>query len=430
MNFQESLDYLYGLQVFGVKLGLQNMQALENRLAALRAQVPCVHIAGTNGKGSVSTYLAEILRHSGLRVGLYTSPHLHCFSERIRIDGAPLSHERIASLAAQVRRAAEDIPVTFFEATTAIAMMAFREDDVDIAVIETGLGGRLDATNIVRPMLCLVTPVSLDHREHLGDSLAAIAGEKAGIIKPGVPVVSGLQDAEAAAVLLNVAFKNKSTLQMAGRDYYRQGTHAALEVRGPDYVIDGLSCVLPGDHQLDNLAQAVAAAMQLREQGVPVTDEAIRLAGRTASWPGRLEWWRGARQILLDVAHNRAGISSLADYLRHEGLSKVRLVVGMSGERDPGEVLMPLAGIASQLHAVPVSQATSVATDRIVRWGLGQGIPSLSHVLAPEGLAAARQDACRDEPVVVCGSLYLVAELRQHLMEQDCAAATRDAVLP
>ena len=156
MNFQASLDYLYGLQLFGVKLGLENMQALKARLPLLQEPLPCIHIAGTNGKGSVSVLLAEMLRHSGLRVGLYTSPHLHCFTERIRIDGKPIDRNEVATLAETIRQAAVNIPVTFFEATTAMALLAFKEHQVDIAVIETGLGGRLDATNIVEPQLCLI----------------------------------------------------------------------------------------------------------------------------------------------------------------------------------------------------------------------------------------------------------------------------------
>lgn len=424
MDFRESLDYLYGLQLFGVKLGLQNMRALEARLPALRDQVPCVHVAGTNGKGSVSVFLAEILKHSGLRVGLYTSPHLHCFSERVRIDGVPLAAERIASLAREIRCAAEDVPVTFFEATTALALMAFRESAVDIAVVETGLGGRLDATNIVRPRLCLITPVSMDHSEHLGDNLAAIAGEKAGIIKPRVPVVVGRQSAEAAAVILGAARDLESPVLLADRDFSWQGSHASLTTAGSDYAVDGLTCVLPGEHQLDNYAQAIAAAMQLRRQGLSITDAALRLAGQTAIWPGRLEWWRGSRDLLLDVAHNRAGIQSLADYLEREGISRVRLVVGMSGERDPREILAPLVGLASQLYAVPVSQATSVEPERIVNWGLDQGLPSIPYPAAAAGLAAARRDAGLNEPVVVCGSLYLVAELRKMLLEGECSVSS------
>lgn len=420
MNFQESLDYLYGLQFFGVKLGLENMHTLGERLPGLYDHVPCVHVAGTNGKGSVSVFLAEALRHSGLRVGLYTSPHLHCFSERIRIDGEPLGRERIVALTEALRNATEGVPVTFFEATTAIALMAFHEQKVDVAVIETGLGGRLDATNIVRPLLSLITPVSLDHCEHLGDNLSAIAREKAGIIKRGVPVVVGRQDAVAAEVILGVASSLNAPVHMAGRDFSRVGPHENLTVRSEKYAVEGLACALRGTHQLDNLAQAVVAAILLRQQGVTVTDEALRSAGRSAVWPGRLEWWRGSRALLLDVAHNRAGIGCLADYLRQEGYSSVRLVVGMSGEREPCEVLTPLEGLARQLYAVPIVQAASVAPERVAAWGVRQTVPSKIYATAREGLLAALADATPEEPVVACGSLYLVAELRQLLLEDEC----------
>ena len=343
MDFSASLDYLYGLQRFGVKLGLKNMQELKARLQLLQEPLHCIHVAGTNGKGSVSVLLAEMLRHSGLRVGLYTSPHLHCFTERIRIDGVPVGCDEIALLAETVRQTAGDLPVTFFEATTALALLAFKERQVDIAVIETGLGGRLDATNIVEPQLCLITPISMDHCEHLGESLASIAEEKAGIIKPGVPLVVGKQDPAAAEVILSAALKSDVSVCLAGHDFYWQGDHDDLSVTVGDKRLDGLTCALAGKHQLDNLAQAVAGAMQLRKQGVAITDAAIHLASGTAVWPGRLEWRGNSRQLLFDVSHNLAGITCLANYLAEQKVTQIHLVTGLSGERDPAVVLMPLA---------------------------------------------------------------------------------------
>ncbi len=419
MDFSASLDYLYGLQRFGIKLGLENMRALKARLPALCDPLPCVHVAGTNGKGSVSALLAEMLKQSGLRVGLYTSPHLHCFTERIRIDGEPVTRAEVAALAETVRLAAGDIPLTFFEATTAMALLAFREQQVDIAVIETGLGGRLDATNIVEPQLCLITPVSVDHSEHLGSSLTEIAAEKAGIIKSGVPVVVGKQDPEAATVILSTAAEKNATVYLAGRDFSWHGDHDNLAIDIGPRALAGLSCALPGVHQLDNLAQAVAGAIQLREQGILITDAALRMAGKTVQWPGRLEWFSGRRQVLLDVSHNRAGITCLADYLAEQKISRIHLVTGLSGERDPAEVLMPLEKIAVAVYAVPVSCGRSVSTKRIADWARQETIPVSEYVNAADGLTEALQGASDSEPVVVCGSLYLVAELRQHLLQGD-----------
>lgn len=413
MDFSASLDYLYGLQRFGVKLGLKNMQELKARLQLLQEPLPCIHVAGTNGKGSVSVLLAEMLRHSGLRVGLYTSPHLHCFTERIRIDGVPVGCDEIALLAETVRQAAGDLPVTFFEATTALALLAFKERQVDIAVIETGLGGRLDATNIIEPQLCLITPISMDHCEHLGESLASIAEEKAGIIKPGVPLVVGKQDPTVAEVILSVALKYDVSVCLAEHDFYWQGDHDDLSVTVGDKRLDGLTCALAGKHQLDNLAQAVAGAMQLRKLGVAITDAAIHLASGTVVWPGRLEWRGNSRQVLLDVSHNLAGITCLANYLAEQKVTQIHLVAGLSGERDPTLILMPLAKYAAAVYAVPVSYGPSVSTSKVAAWAEKQLLPVAEYATAGEGLAAALKVARSTEPVVVCGSLYLVAELRQ-----------------
>ncbi len=422
MNFQASLEYLYGLQLFGIKLGLENMQALKARLPLLQDPLPCIHIAGTNGKGSVSMLLAEILKHSGLRVGLYTSPHLHCFTERIRIGGEPIDCNEVVRLAETIRQAAVDIPVTFFEATTAMAFLAFKESQVDIAVIETGLGGRLDATNIVEPQLCLITPISSDHSEHLGETLAEIAAEKSGIIKSGVPVVVGKQTPEAAEVILTTADDHGVAVCLADRDFSWRGDHGNLAVAVGVNHLDGLTCSLAGVHQLDNFAQAVAAAMTLREQGIVITDAAIRKAGKSATWPGRLEWWSGAREVLLDVAHNQAGIACLANYLDEQNLSRIHLVTGLSGKRDPFEILMPLVKFAEAIYAVPVSYGLSVPTPQIVGWAERQRLPVSEYRTAGEGLYAALKAAGKKEPVVVCGSIYLVAELRQKLLSGESSA--------
>ena len=416
MDFTSSLDYLYGLQRFGVKLGLENMRALKARLPQLQESLPCIHVAGTNGKGSVSVLLAEILKQAGLHVGLYTSPHLNCFTERIRIDGVAVTRGDIGALTEIIRLNSEDIPLTFFEATTAMALLAFSEAGVDVAVIETGLGGRLDATNIVDPQLCMITPVSVDHSEHLGSTLTEIAAEKAGIIKPGVPVVVSAQKPAAKEVILSVAAACESHVSLAGRDFSWQGRHDNLTVFvGSDHLHD-LKCALAGTHQLDNFAQAVAGAMQLRKQGFAIPSAAIAAAGENVFWPGRLEW-SGDSRILLDVSHNVAGIACLADYLEMQDIKRIHLVSGLSGERSPSEVLMPLVKYVVAVYAVPVSYGPSVPTSEMVAWADNQGLPVYEYAVAGDGLATACEALGRDEHVVVCGSLYLVAELRQGVLD-------------
>lgn len=418
MDFTSSLDYLYGLQRFGVKLGLDNMRALKTRLPQLQDPLPCIHVAGTNGKGSVSVLLAEILKQAGLHVGLYTSPHLSSFTERICIDGVAARREDICTLAETVRLCSENIPLTFFEATTAMALLAFREAHVDLAVIETGLGGRLDATNIVDPLLCMITPVSFDHCEHLGSTLAEIAREKAGIIKPGVPVVVGVQEPAAEDVILAVAEACNAPVALAGRDFCWQGDHDALKVSvGADCLPD-LKCALAGRHQLDNFAQAVCATIQLRQQGFTIPDAAIAAAGEKVVWPGRLEWCGDSGRVLMDVSHNAAGIACLAEYLERQKVTRIHLVTGLTGERSPSAVLLPLVKYIVAVYAVPVSCGQSVSTREMVGWADNQGLSVSEYTVAGKGLVAACDAAGRDEYVVVCGSLYLVAELRQQVLNE------------
>lgn len=417
MTPAESLAYLYGLQRFGIKLGLQNVRELLRRLGNPQDGLRCVHVAGTNGKGSVSVFLGEMLRHSGYLVGLYTSPHLHDFTERIRIDGQPLDHCELPRLVQKIKLASEGIPATFFEATTALALLAFREVAVEVAVLETGMGGRLDATNAVTPVLALITPVSLDHQEHLGGTLAAIAAEKAGIIKPGVPVVSGVQAPAAGTVIAATAAACGAPCWQAGRDFFWGGDHAAMWFRMQELELAGLHCALPGAHQLANYAQALAGAVVLRQAGLPVADAAMRRAGSTARWPGRLEWWGDPPVVLLDGAHNAAGAATLARYLADEVRRPVRLVVGLSGQRLPAEVLAPLADTLRAVYAAPVPEGVAVPPEEIVAWAQAYPLPARVFPSPAQAFAAAMSERETEDVVVVAGSLYLVAVVRGMLCE-------------
>ncbi len=238
----------------------------------------------------------------------------------------------------------------------------------------------------------------------------------------GVPVVVGKQGSAATEVILAVADDCGAPVQLADRDFHWQGSHANFSVDAGDRHLDDLSCALSGRHQLDNFAQAVAGALELRKQGVAITDAAISMAGRTVTWPGRLEWCGDSQEVLLDVSHNLAGITCLADYLAERNVSRIHLLTGLSGERDPAEVLMPLAKCAAAVYAVPVSYGQSVPVNQVVAWAETQGLSVSAYATAGQGLAAALKDASHAEPVVVCGSLYLVAELRQELLEGNSTA--------
>jgi dihydrofolate synthase/folylpolyglutamate synthase len=415
MTPDESLAYLYDLQRFGIKLGLQNIRELLKRLGNPQGGLCCVHVAGTNGKGSVSVLLAEVLRHAGYRVGLYTSPHLHCFTERVRIDGEVLARDRLPPLVEQVRDASTGISATFFEATTALALLAFRDAAVAVAVLETGMGGRFDATNVVEPALCLITPVSLDHQEHLGATLTAIAAEKAGIVKSGVPVVSGVQEPEVAAVIAAAAAAHGAPLWQAGEDYLWGGDSAAMWFRAGELELSGLHCALPGTHQLANYAQALAGAALLDQRGLPIPAEAMRRAGVSARWPGRLEWWGNPPVVLLDGAHNAAGAAALARYLAEEVRRPVRLVAGLSGQRRPEEVLDPLVAAGCSLrglYAAPIPEGVAVPPESLVAWARQRRLPARAFAVPETAFAAALAERDAEDVVVVAGSLYLVAAVR------------------
>lgn len=415
MNFRESLDYLYGLQRFGIKLGLDNIRALLGRLGNPHENYGIVHVGGTNGKGSVCACLAEVLQAGGYRVGLYTSPHLHSFTERIRVDGEAIGETEAARLTAEIRLCSEGIPATFFEFTTALALHHFRRQKVDFAVLEVGMGGRLDATNAISPLLSIITPVCRDHARHLGPDLPSIAREKAGIIKPRIPVVIGPQTAEAREVMEETAAACRAPIFLYGRDFTDVSGPGGFSFRGLGLDLPVLRPSLPGNHQHRNLSLALAAGALLRRQGVRLPEAALRAGVEEVRWPGRLEWWGGGRDILLDGAHNEGGAAVLAEYLREEQTQGVRWVVGLKGDKLPGNVLGPLLPLAKSIYCTTPTVEEAVSPADLVSLGRQAGVPAASFVEVGEALEAALAERLPGEIVLVAGSLFLVAAAREWL---------------
>jgi len=419
VDYRESLDYLYGLQRFGIKLGLENIRTLLARLGHPERAFGILHVGGTNGKGSVSAALAEILRQAGYRVGLYTSPHLHSFTERIRVDGAAVAESEVARLTGEIRELAAGVAATFFEFTTALALLHFRRSKVDFVVLEVGMGGRLDATNAVDPRLSVITPICRDHAEHLGQDLPAIASEKAGIIKPGVPLILGRQQPEALAVLLERARQLGAPVLLCGRDFAPRPAAEGFAYRGPGMALDGLRPGLAGAHQHDNLSLALAAAGVLASQGVRLPEAALRAGVEAVRWPGRLEWWGGGRSVLLDGAHNEGGARVLADYLATLDGVRVRWVVAVKGDKYPAEILSPLLPHAAALYCTVPAAEAAVAPEELRRLGEAAAVPGTLHPTPAAALAAALADRGEGEIVLVAGSLFLVAAAREYLMHQE-----------
>ncbi|HEY8022615.1 MAG TPA: Mur ligase family protein, partial [Thermoanaerobaculia bacterium] len=317
------LELLHDLEVFGIKLGLEGPRRLLAALGSPEAELPVVLVAGSNGKGSTSAFLAAMAGAAGYRTGLYTSPHLETVEERLRLDGRAIAPERLGGLLERVIAAAGGERPTYFEALTVAAFLWYAEERVDLAVVEVGMGGRLDATNTASPLLSLITPISLDHQQHLGETLALIAREKAGILRKGRPAIAWIEDEEPAAAVAQAAAELGADLTWG----MERARIEAVSARGWDgQTVDlatgerryRLAPSLLGTHQAKNLALAVLAAERLAALGFPRLDAAAIAKGAAACrWPGRLEAVAlpGGLRVLLDAAHNEGGAQALADFL-------------------------------------------------------------------------------------------------------------------
>ena len=325
-QYNQALDYLYSFVDYSLKhiselakadFNLERMFALMNELGNPQANYPIIHVAGTKGKGSVAALCASALKAAGHQTGLYTSPHLGDYTERIQINGEPISHQQLIELVEEIKPAVAKIPkLTTFEITTAIGFLAFAKKDVEAAVVEVGLGGRLDATNILMPNVSVITSLSYDHMAVLGNTLAEIAGEKAGIIKAGVPVVSAPQVDEALEVLERIATQKKSPLILVGRDVKYDRLTSSLD--GQELAVSDQQSVvrlgipLLGAHQIENAAIAYTA---LKTGRIPISEEAIRKGFAQVKWPARFEILRREPPVVIDSAHNRDSARRLCETL-------------------------------------------------------------------------------------------------------------------
>ena len=314
----EALNWVYDLQKFGIKFGLSSTARLMDGLGNPQQHCRFLHIAGTNGKGSVAAMLSAILTLAGYNVGFYSSPHLISFGERFRLKDQDIGDAEVLSLVNQVKRVVDpnELP-TFFEFVTAMALLYYAQKKADPVILETGMGGKLDATNIVQPLLSIITNIAMDHREYLGNSIKAIAAEKAGIIKPGVPVITFVRQPSALVPIQAAATALKSPVYYGGQDFdsHRQG-QGQFRYRGLKKELKGLKTNLIGRHQYRNAAVALAALEILQEKGWDISEEVIRQGLQQVRWPGRLEVINERPLLVLDGAHNPAAATTLAQALK------------------------------------------------------------------------------------------------------------------
>ena len=387
-----------------MKFGLENMSKLMTALGNPQHRYPSVLVAGTNGKGSVTAMADTALRAAGYRSARYTSPHLERLEERFVIDGREVAPADLDRAVARVKESVEALLAagelagspTFFECATAAAFRLFASAGLDIAVIEVGLGGRLDATNVIEPLVCAITTIDLDHQAQLGSTIQAIAREKAGIIKPGVPVVIGRLAPDADAVIESEARRIGAPLVRA---------HDATAVPSD------ATLALAGDYQRDNATVALALLDALRPYGFSISAEARRQALETVSWPGRLERFRYRDcDVLLDAAHNPAGARALADHLRESGWAGAALVFGAMADKDVPGMLSALAPVAGTIICTTApSRRAATAADLAAAARKAAEVP----VEIVEDPSAALERACAVSPrVVAAGSVFLIGPLR------------------
>jgi len=435
MNYSDSLNYLAGLghELRGVVFRLETIESILARLDAPHRKYQTAIVAGTNGKGSTAAFLASIVQRAGLRTGLYTSPHLVRVNERIRFQDAEISDADFARAVAEVREAVERLradgilekPPSFFEFLTATAFVHFARAGAEFVVLEVGMGGRLDATNVTEPRVAVITPIDLDHMEYLGSTLAEIAGEKAGVIKRGRPVVSSTVHPETVEVIRRRCAELGAPLfEIPRRSELRplRTDHGRYRF---DFAFDGemfqeLSSPLAGRFQMANAATAVAAAWILRRGGLgQITHDVIREGLQRTAWPGRLESICGSPLVILDGAHNPSGAAEVAEFVReHLRGRKVRLVYGSMRDKAVREMTQILWPLAEEVYLTAPEHARTMTPEDVLAVA---GSKPKSFVIEPStarAVARAIAASAPEDVVLVTGSLFLVGEIKKAILDQ------------
>ncbi|MCC6543018.1 MAG: bifunctional folylpolyglutamate synthase/dihydrofolate synthase [Nitrospirae bacterium] len=418
------LSYLYSLQQFGIKLGLSNIKALCDILDNPQDKIKTIHIGGTNGKGSTAAIISTILQKAGYKTGLYTSPHLTAFSERIRINNVPIPGERTSALIRHIKECISEMEIapTFFEFTTAMALQYFAEEGVDIAIMEVGMGGRLDATNIIVPLLSVITNIEYDHTEYLGKTLEEIAAEKCGIIKQGVSLISSERRPGIASVIEEIALGAGSQAYLYCRDFVAEPVEIGRNqskffYSGRKYKRLFLETALLGRHQMLNMGTALYAAELLSEMGFNLTVENLTAGVRDVVWPGRLETLAGRPGFLLDGAHNhsasivlRAFIEDVLKGDRH--INKVVMIFGALRDKDVSSMLQELIPCVTDIILTMPDTDRGLPVDELMEIAAESGRNFRAFSTLSDAISAARGITSDSDIVLITGSLYLVGEAR------------------
>ena len=417
-SYQNCLKSMYGLRRFGIKLGLSTIRKILAGLGNPQSSYACIHVAGTNGKGSVASSLASILTRTGYKTGLYTSPHLVDFNERIQVNHRPITNTNVMAAYRAIRKVhSGDREPTFFEFATVMAFYEFARQKVDWAIIETGMGGRLDATNIIRPRVSIITNISLEHRDYLGNTLEQISSEKAGIIKNRTPVITGIRQKKALAVVEKKAAEKSAALYRFGKDFkVRRNASGTFSYYGIESTWHDLKTGLQGGHQVDNAALVLAACEAIKKRAPELSIEDIRSGLMQNCWPGRLEVVSENPTIILDGAHNFIAARNLGRFLSTNFANQnITMIIGILDDKPYKAMLNCLLPPASRviLTQAKINRAMEPQKLETIARDILPAVTIISDV--KQALASAIKTAKPDDVICVAGSLYVVGEAKEAL---------------
>lgn len=437
MPYSELVQWMFNLERFGIKLGLDNMREFLSRIGDPQDDFRSIHVAGTNGKGSVCAFIASILSQHGLRTGLYTSPHLVDFRERILVDGKMISESDVVRLGNNLRAEMEAMAdesaekqLTFFEFTTGLAFKHFSEVGIDMAVIEVGMGGRLDATNLVMPEAAAITRIGLEHTAYLGRTLKEIAREKAGIIKEGVPTVACEREAVPLSVISSVCATKASPLRLIDRDFSvtilcSDETGTEFDYQGARRIAD-LRIPLIGEYQAENAALAIAVCEEIENRGICVSDQSVRKGLSRVVWPARLDIWSMNPLVIIDGSHNPEGVSASSDVLERLGLTPITYVVAFMSDKDAKGIVRALAPTAKRIIVTEVNIGRSAKASDIGAIAAKECACCVEVVAEPEKAFGRALESEAGEGTCIIGSFYLAGEAMKWLESRRNLPRTAD----
>lgn len=414
-QYDETIKFLYSLERFGILLGLDNITGLLDRLGNPQNKFRSVHVAGSNGKGSTSSFINNILTEAGYKTALYTSPHLNDFRERIRIDGALVSKEALIESTRKVKQIYDPEKTTFFEFTTAVAFDCIAQARPDIAIIEVGLGGRLDATNTIHPMVSVITDISLEHEDYLGAGLAAVAGEKAGVIKENTPVITGASRKTPLEVISSKARELNAPIKIFGKDFRGKRTSgSSFDYTSESLRLENVQPGMLGAHQMKNASLAICAIEELKAMGFRISDAHILGALKRTRFPGRLEILRSEPAVIIDGAHTPEGMRLLKSAIRQNYPSrKPLLLFGALKDKNYEKLAGIIAPIAREVMCVPPQSDRGLASGELSGVFARLGVKSDFAESIEEGFSRLMRMANKDDLIVAAGSLYMIGPIRK-----------------